>query len=252
MRSFVLRVAAVALALFAIPRAADAGWTLAGQTTTVQAANSPTNDTGVISYGVYNNSNADFFTAGVSGLSSANLTAALIGSNSSLANDKYIYVYEMTNVNSATALVNLFIQDNNNAILDASTIVGEKFSSTFTTLNASAFTTGADSYWTNATPQPERTYPPLTPAYEFTLAQTGGYAALGTGQSSSIVIIGSNAPPVTGQGETGDGGWADGAIPVPSPEPGTFALIGLGLPLLGWGYVRRLRANKAVLAAAAV
>jgi hypothetical protein len=74
---------------------------------------------------------------------------------------------------------------------------------------------------------------------------------LGDGQVSTLFFFTANGPPAGyGQGEisgvTGAPSVAD--VPVPTPEPGTFALIGLGLPLLGWGYARRLRASKAVQA----
>lgn len=68
---------------------------------------------------------------------------------------------------------------------------------------------------------------------------------LATGDFSSIAFLGSNNGPVYRQGTTSDGQHSHGDVPVPTPEPGSLALFGLALPLMGAGYVRRLRAAKA-------
>jgi hypothetical protein len=258
MRSLVLRAATVALALIAIPSAADASWTMAGQTNTTNdnpiGTNNQANDVATVYAAVYNNTST-FSTSGMT---------ALYGSLSTLSADSYIYVYEVVSSNPINALyisptgVNV-VATLTGSVLTSSTgtaVTSSSQSVTTSELNsASPFQTTS----TGAGPAS------VTNIYASNYHDFGGSAyqivfqplnnALGGPQYTytSLIIVGSNAAPGVGLLETGDGSGAyTFSDPVPSPEPSTFALIGLGLPLLGWGYVRRLRANKAVLAAAAV
>ncbi len=253
MRSFVLRAAAVALVSCAIPGAASAGWIASGYTNTVLGSTS--SDTGTVTYAVYQQSSSGDFFAN-SGLSSSELStfAHSIG-DSTLNSDKYIFIYEVTN---SGGKVSDFFLSNPSSITDVATTNSSTNSVFSTTGSSSGSGTLANPTFTSPTSNPSSEYygvtaatsndfepvtstPAMQFAFDGSIDSSGGF--------SGLIIVGSNSINMTGLIQTGDGGYADGYVPVPGPEPSTFALLGLGLPLLGWGYARRLRASKALAAA---
>jgi len=300
MRRFVLRVAAVALALVALPAAADAGW-MAPYTGNTQMAlpvtltNQGDRADGVVNFAVYDNTDGSFNSFFSTGFKNAlgdsltnNTTEGTFGSLSGVANSNYIYVYQVVNSNpvqllgSDSALDSLFLRAQgsltaggwaNGFIFNDGTadvgptgnqrlghegpdfdllvdgIPSETAADVGSTINVNTLTVVSHSS-PNARNiaglDLDTTFPgSVTPAIQF------DYDAAQTGKYTYLMILASNQAPIYRRGTISDGSHTDGDVPLPSPEPGTLALIGLGLPLLGWGYVRRLRASKAVAAAVA-
>ena len=68
---------------------------------------------------------------------------------------------------------------------------------------------------------------------------------LNTGEYTSLFFFTSNSSPAFRGGQLQDGGAALGDVPSPTPEPGTMALLALGLPVIGVRYIRRFRRGSA-------
>jgi len=266
MKAFVLRAAAVALALLAIPSAADANWVGAGfsgsnQLTlgTVPPATGPRAD-GVINYAVYDNSANDF--AAVTGFSGTATTQFGAGG---LGAGRYIYLYQVVN---------------NDPITPEHELTGMHLMVDLASINSAGFL--LDTVFRDASgnvgpvgnirlglenPIPDVPLPAPNPTGFGTIAaaiETQSVTAnngdslrfnfmpgtIPTDSFSSVLFVTSGRDPTFGQGRLVDGDTTAGFVPVPTPEPGTLALLGLGLPLLGWGYTRRLRAAKVAAEAA--
>jgi len=103
---------------------------------------------------------------------------------------------------------------------------------------------GAPVSFTNSgvTPINPSTFTP-SPVYNYS------FSIPNTGYSSVMFLISDFAPVLATAGLAGDnGGPANGfGVPVPTaaPEPATMAMMAIGLPLAGIGYIRRKRQAKA-------
>lgn len=283
MRSLVLRAAAVALALTALPNAADAGWEPGYNGNSQLVAPSARAD-GVINFAVYKTEDADWTDDFGAGFDAAVRT--FMGSTN-VAVGSYIYFYQVVNTNPnnpESSLSNLYLASSG-SLNAAGTVDGYLFtegsgpgstvgpvgnqrlgaengpndstvngvpSNGTTPPSGFVFNSGAvnignydddDEAFPDNTPGDESDD---IPARKFSFSNT-----LAVDMYSSVAFLISPNAPKYGMGSLQDGGYTRGDVPVPSPEPGTFALLGLGLPLLGWGYARRLRASKAVAEAVA-
>jgi hypothetical protein len=263
MRRFVLRAAAVALALLGTTSAANATWLVSGN---AQLNNGAPTAQGVVNYAVYQNGGsfaslgAELTSLGITGLTNpgaANPTVDLSG-----AATTYLYFYQVVNNQSSSSggtLELLFLSLVPQDVVAAGSATNNL---TFNTAGGTAVGTGnLDSSGSGAinTTTPFVSGSPAgswagnvnnPPGFAF--AGAGTTSGIGGGQYTNIMVIASNVAPVMGTGTLVDGlaPNSSGLVPVPAPEPGTLALLGLGLPLLGWGYARRLRASKALAAAA--
>lgn len=258
MRILSYRAAALIAALLILPGAARAQWIADGSTQTSQIGSSKNNDASTVNYAVFQQT-----TTGSSGTlatylnsaAGAGLKTALGSSVTALENSKYIYFYQAANPVKTT--IKEFYVANPGATTIAASANGYVFQQ-----NGSAVTTGALA--SNPTggsitggPSTDLTFTANTgakgtnpdgtntfgdtgnPNTEFSLNDSVGIAK---GQYSGLMVLGSNNKPMSGEVETGDGGQATAfGVPVPGPEPGTFALLALGLPILGLRYGRRLQ-----------
>jgi hypothetical protein len=257
MRSFVLRAAAVALAICALPAAASAGWIAAGS---VSSSGGENTDAATVTYAVFQNtssstsSSGNFF--GATGITvSQPSNSDYTSTASDLSQYAYIFVYQ---VSQATQHVvdSLYVSGLNTA---AAIATGDTFASV---TSASGSTPASATFNTNQTTviMTGIDYNYLQPgtsanATQFTFGDVGDGTQKNPGTNvaylttTGLMIVGSNSYNPTGVAETADGGYDIAILPVPGPEPSTFALLGVGLPLLGWGYARRLRASKALAVA---
>jgi hypothetical protein len=279
MKRFALRAAAVALALLGTSSAASADWIASGSVVTQPIPGSQTNDTATVYFAVYDNKNGDFVAN--SGLN-FNQFAHSGGTSATLAADRYVYIYEVANP-TVSPVLNFYVSSpgNINVALSANgyvfqsggkSVTGTDSGSTTSTLSAlsgavaggnfsnigSETTSGSTSKTTDVVAVLSSNFHPNggPPAERYDFGYTDPVFgttpdSIAVGGFSALIIAGSNVAPVIGQVQTGDGSAAAGFAPVPAPEPGTLALLGLGLPLLGWGYARRLRASKALAAVVA-
>lgn len=256
MKAFVLRVAAVALAVCAIPNAADAMWlgTYSGSNQLTLAPNGgpgPLGD-GIINFAVYDNINGDFSSiyagAGTTQFGSGGVTAG-----------RYIYLYQVVNTNptggdnpltgmhlmvvdadieSAGVLADtVFVDAGGNVGPDGNRRLGTE--SVANNVALFGFTPTALATDSAAIETMTVTSTGVSLRFNFTVPP-----GVPTGSYSALLFVSANAAPTVGQGRLVDGDTTAGDVPVPTPEPGTLALLGLGLPVLGWGYRRRLRAAK--------
>jgi hypothetical protein len=271
MKWFALRAAAVALATFLLaPGSARASGWVPGDSGNVVLTGTPTSN-GIVNYAVYNYTGAS--TTLSAELATLGLTSNLVFNNpttvaamdpTTTSSTTYLYFYQVVNnqpVATGSGLTQLFLGANPAQMVSAGVVKDATFSqggnpvgpSTNQTLNgnpdATPFVTGAPAgtvgAWTYQGPE--------SPGGVFFGGAPGPGAVLAPGQYGYLMVVASNVAPVFGSVALHDGVAPDavGLAPVPTPEPGTFALIGLGLPLLGWGYARRLRARKALGAIAA-
>lgn len=255
MRSFILRVAAVALALAGTTGAAQATWvtgdtgaasfTGGGVTATVDYAvwQNPTSGTGHQST-LLGELNA------ATGSSQYTASNNPFGATASTPATTYLYFYEVANPSSNKSNVHLSELDlgtDTSKVVYAGTALSSATNNVFSSTGSTpTFTTSASAkQWSYSG---DNGNPPI----DF---DSGGQNNLMTGQNTTLMIIASNGKPgfepgsVTASNTTGSN--PTGSLPVPTPEPGTIALLGLTLPIFGWGYIRRLRQNRAVVAAAA-
>ncbi len=293
MRSLFVRAAAVALALVALPRGAEAGTFLPAYTgyTVIGAGGpgtpNPTGATdGVINFAVYHNVGGSGNWATDLGINPSLLTS---GANTTA---QYVYFYSVVNTlgpnnpnssSSDATLFNLSVDTLNHS--DSAGVVSGYAFRDAPGAGGVVGPVGNQYLGTNASNAGSDFYGDGSPSYQLTddgfpvgnislTASTAAQAAimvsstsinpitgamstlftfsLAPNQFSTLVFVTSNEPPGYGtassQGVLGSPGVVSGSagdVPVPTPEPGTFALLGLGLPLLGWGYARRARAAKA-------
>jgi hypothetical protein len=250
MRSFVLRVAIAVLASLAIPCGVDAQWMDVGSVTTAPLNSG---DSAIINYAVFsqgsNTGTSGAFATYIGGNSSA-LAAAISASGASLTtleSDKYIYFYQVVSTSNTLVddLNQLRIAEPKNFntqgfangynFSDTSGNINGNTNSALASTPSIVADSGANLVF-NANPngnfQPSNSGKSLT--FTFLALDYPGYTALMLGGSNYT-------PNIYGQGQTGDGGYANGDVPVPGPEPSTFALLALAFPVFGFGYVRRLR-----------
>lgn len=261
MKAFVMRVAAVALAVLVSTSAANAAWVAgfsgSNQFTKNLAGTGPTNDgDGIINFAVYDNANNDFGSFGLTGtdqFGSGGLTAG-----------RYIYLYQIVNTNPNNSnpdhqLSGMFLEVASNVLKSGGFVNNTVFQDASGNVGPSANVRLGTESAVNDTPLTD--FPPtgfgsLSAAVEpvditvqgnlfrFNFFE-GRTPNLMPGGFSSLLYVTSDFRPTFGRGRLVDGDVSAGSIPVPTPEPGTIALFGLALPLMGAGYVRRLRAAKA-------
>lgn len=296
MKSLVVRVAAVALAISTLPGAAHADWVAgAGGSALVPSVPVPGGQSGtadgVVNFAVWKNSG----TVGVDNLFTqlgitAYNAAGTLGTSYQTA--KYAYIYQVVNTSYPTGLEDqiegFFVQvktANVSGVAVAGTgaagsgyvltetlgvtdtkvgptsnqrLGGESTVAPNTVGNASgvvgdtgAFTTahvGTNTIKANFNNFPDGSG---DEAVRFTFGTGDPNSGLLTNEYTTLLIITSNFDPGYAGGALQDGGNAMGFIVTPggngplvdAPEPSTFGLIALAIPLVGFGYARRLRKN---------
>jgi len=278
MRALMMGVAAVALSCLSLPTSANAAW-ISGSTGTGATSPGTTtpNDSTTVFYAVYNNTDGSFttyLTTTTAGKAFAT-ALAISGINlTTLENDKYVYFYELANPKGSD--VTEFQVANPGAMntvgrangyvfsQNGKNVNGQSGSGNATTLSPSSGTPSSANSSSNLTFTTASGATAITsekvgtfrtsstsiagdPAERFTINSGNGFSTY-----TSLIVVGSNYGPANGEVQTTDDGYAQSnSVPVPTPEPGTIALLGLTLPIFGWGYIRRLRQNRAVVAAAA-
>jgi len=304
MKSLVVRVAAVALAIIALPGAAHANWITAGSAFIADInpandgqSNPQSNADGVINFAVYQATSGGTINSTL-GISSAQ---SLFGTTA-VNNGDYIYMYQVVNTVAPgvadydRALDKILIEHiastttvsaagylDKTVFTDTSGNVGPNGTSGTGagTTNTGNYRLGADNstpgtafyianpglatdtFSINATSFNKNDA--LKPngatgtAYSFKFPgnDVGNGSGLQPTEYSSIVYIVSTFAPGLGSGQVSDTQWGGGFVPTPggagpllnTPEPGTFGLIALAIPLIGWGYARRLRKNLSAQAA---
>lgn len=267
MKSLFLRAAAVALALIAIPGAANAGWVTTGGTffgsnsSIPGSGNTPdANATadGVVVFGVWKTTSNWKTELGLTSGQATNLNGT-----TSTGTEQYVYFMQVINtdtnqvvgpdhnldeifvhtlqdrVTSVGAVNGFGFQDLNGlmSITNTTVDVGGNPDANFTLAANGAASNIFDSEWTVSG----------SLHYDFTDISSSLNPNL-----SSVMFFTSDNPPAFGlsriQNENAN---TLVGVPVPTPEPGTLALLGLGLPVLGWRYARRLKASKVVAEAVA-
>lgn len=254
MRISSYRAAALLAALLILPGAAKAQWLVDGSATTTLTTPSTPNVSATVSYAVFNNTTGAF-AAYLNSAAGAGLKTALGSSATALEADKYIYFYQVTNpkaavkefsvgnpgaTNVAASANGYVFKQNGNALttggLASTGPGGSAAGSSPTNLT---FATNPNSKGANTFPNGQDTFPDGTPSTAFGTSVGGTSGKTYT----SLMVLGSNNDYMPGQVETSGGGGTAVAfdVPVPGPEPSTFALLALGLPILGLRYGRRLQ-----------
>lgn len=262
MKAFVMRVAAVALAVLVSTSAANAAWmpgfSGSNQFTKNLTGTGPTNDgDGIVNFAVYDNINNDFGSFGLTGTNqfgSGGLTAG-----------RYIYLYQVVNTNPNNSnpdhmLSGLFVEVVPSTIKSGGFVGDTVFQDAEGNVGPVGNVRLGTESGVNDTPLtgfPPTGFGTLSAAVEsnsitiqgnlfrFNFFDANRDPAIDVNGFSSVVFLTSDFAPTLGRGRLVDGDIGAGSIPVPTPEPGTIALFGLALPLMGAGYVRRLRAAKA-------
>jgi len=248
-----LRLAAFFAALFILPSTAQAQWT----TGSVSTSGGPTS-TAQVDYAVYGYSGygagstiGSLLTA--AGITPANASllnnsAGVVSTSTALAGAPvYLYVYEVVYTQAGSnAITQLLISNPAANIVAGGYVSSTVFSGTPTQggTSAPAFTTGGTTSWAYYGAV-------LPPGTGFEAGP--GQNLTGPGQTTTLEIEVSYIAPTPGQVYTQDGSLPDsgGLAPVAGAEPGTFVLLGLALPVFGFGYVRKLR-NRLQTATATV
>jgi len=287
MRLRILRAATVALAILALPSAADAEWLSGFSGHTYMNSPNPDAD-GVVNFAVYRVTDSDwtddFGAAFQASIVSLTAPGSLQGN--------FVYFYQVVNTNETGGagdhtLNSLYLR-NGGTILEAGYANQQVFNepvegATGPTGNTrlgpnntsiagdvldgvpTHSGTTPDGFVTNTGAGPTNSFEGLPPQVITFPSGSGvsgsavrfNFTAIAPGTTTgspytSVMFVVSNAAPIYAEGVLRNSdASASGDIPVPSPEPGTLALLGLGLPLLGWGYARRQRASKAVAEATA-
>jgi hypothetical protein len=245
MKALLVRAAAVALAVAGATGTARASW-VPGASGTADFSGS----TEFVGYAVWKNTTgATTLTAeinaalGLSGSSAYPTNPISGGSNAPATN--YLYFYEAINYGSNATVSSLTLPV-------AAANVQAAGSLPVTSSPANEF----NEFQNSSTPtfRTNGTYGTVG-----TVWAAGGVAGgeefsganLGHNNFTTLMIIGSSVGPEFKTSTLGtSGGSATASLPVPTPEPGTLALMGLAVPVLGWGYARRLRQNRALAAVA--
>jgi len=287
MKSLVVRVAAVALAISTLPGAAHADWVTGGSALTSAPAGSAD---GLINYAVWHNDGTNsgnlFTQMGIASVTALGGGGSDITNVSGYETAKYAYVYQVVNTSypvgadehkldgffveigdktaggvKGVAIANGYVfteGDPNNTHVGPTNNQRLGFNSQTSPLEGATVSgTATDSGANSAITADWNSFPndptvPKPDAVKFTFTNfllTDGY--------TTLMIITSDLGPGAARGATQDGGEAYGLIATPggtgplvdAPEPSTFGLIALAIPLVGFGYARRLRKNLSAQAA---
>jgi hypothetical protein len=262
MKFFSYKTAALVAALVLAPGTTQAQWIADGFATTSPIMGSAVNDSTTVNYAVFKQT-----TTGSSGTlatylnssAGAGLKSALISSVGSsglakLESDKYVYFYQLANpahlikefyvgnpgATNVVATANGYVFQQNGSAVTSGKLGSNPGGGSITGGSSTNLTFAANGGATKTSPDGNDVFGDTgNPNTEFTLNGTSGMPA---GGYSGIMVLGSNNGPQKGEVETGDGGQATAfGVPVPGPEPGTFALLGFAFPIFGVRYIRRLK-----------
>jgi hypothetical protein len=246
MRWFFVRAAVVALALAGTTGAAKAGWTTSGSATFTDGASGTK---GTVDYAVWQNSGSTTLLSELNtalGLTGANAYTATnnpFGASATTPATAYLYFYEVVNTGSPK-LNTLTLGTPISQVADAGVAPSSAKNNVFST-------TGGTPTFTSSTKASAWSFDGSASNTQVDYSASG--SNLSSGSTTTLMILASNGAPTseTGLLNSPTGTSASGSVPVPTPEPGTIALMGLALPIFGWGYMRRLRQNRALATVAA-
>jgi hypothetical protein len=278
-----LRPLALAAALLVAPSAAEAAF-LPAFTGHGEYINPNGGADGIVNFAVYENTDnsldaADF--GGDAGFFAALTGGRTFGTSAALTSSRFIYLFQVANTNPSLPppdelrIDKLLLGTDIALVTAAGTASGYVFndntagsSGAVTTTNALGTGISTDAGVDGVPGQsgvvaPSFTNVGVTPViagFETGLSVEPGAitgfgfdfagAELAPGNYSTILYIASNSTPAYMPANLSNGAnFSFGDTPLPTPEPGSMALIALGLPLIGARCVRRFRRGAAEAAA---
>jgi hypothetical protein len=249
MRWLIVRAAMVALALAGTTGAAKAGWTTnVGSATFVDGASGTK---GTVDFAVWKNSGSTTLLSELNtalGLTGANAYTASnnpFGASATTPATTYLYFYEV--VNTGSPKLNTFTLGTDiSKVIDAGVAPSSAKNNVFNSVP-----TGGPPTFTSSTTASAWAFDGSASDTQIDFSASG--SNLATNANTTLMIVASNGAPKNEKSllNSPTGTSASGSVPVPTPEPGTIALLGLALPIFGWGYMRRLRRNRALATVAA-